>query len=255
LPVACIVRGKIEEGREIKPRNLHAAFLSIFEKVNPALSKTLHESAPQKAFTISPLFKYRDGFWFRATLLDDKLSTSFFSFFLEKPEPVVNLGSNQFKVRELKVSHNPWSGYIDYQSLWKKSTLDREITLEFRSPTCFRQGDLDLPLPLPHLVFKSYYRKWQAFSDIELMSDLLDIIEKNVGISKLSGKTVPFEDGRVTIPGFVGKVTFIVKRGVGKEALRQINFLADYAFFAGTGRKTTHGMGMTRRIIFKKDGG
>jgi CRISPR/Cas system endoribonuclease Cas6 (RAMP superfamily) len=24
--------------------------------------------------------------------------------------------------------------------------------------------------------------------------------------------------------------------------------LADFAFFAGTGRKTTHGMGMTRRI-------
>jgi CRISPR-associated endoribonuclease Cas6 len=242
------VRGKIEEGKEIHPRNLHAAFLSIFEKVNPELSRTLHESAPQKAFTISPLFKYRDGFWFRTTLLDDNLSTSFFSFFLEKPEPEVNLGNDQFKVKELKVSHNPWSGYIDYQSLLRKSTLDREITLEFRSPTCFRQGDLDLPLPLPYLVFKSYYRKWQAFSNVELELDLLDIIEKNVGISKLSGKTVPFEDGRVTIPGFVGKVTFIVKKGVDKDVLRGINLLADYAFFAGTGKETTHGMGMTRRI-------
>lgn len=80
------------------------------------------------------------------------------------------------------------------------------------------------------------------------MLDLLDIIKKNVEIANFSRKTTPFEGGRVTIPGFVGKVTFVVKKEVGKEALRQIDLLADYAFFAGTGRKTTHGIGMNRRV-------
>ncbi len=248
MPLACIVKGKLSKEKLPDPKSLHAALLSIFSWVNPELSKTLHKSSSPKAFTLSPLFKHKDGFWFRTTFLDDTLSTSFFSFFLKKPEPQIHLEGSPFKITELKVSHNSWCGYIDYRSLLKKSTLDKEIVLEFHTPTCFRQGDMDLPLPLPSLVFRSFYKKWQAFSDLELLPDLVETVEKNVGIARFSGKTVPFEDGRVTIPGFIGKVTFFIKKDVGKETLRQINLLADYSFFAGTGKKTTHGMGMTRRV-------
>ncbi len=140
-------------------------------------------------------------------------------------------------------------GYSTHKDLFKNASSTEEITLEFHTPTAFRQSDLDLPLPLPRLVFQSYYKKWKKFSEIDgLMLNLLDIIEREVGISKMDIKTIPFNDGRITIPGFVGKVTFIIKNSVEKEAKRQINLLADYAFFAGTGRKTTHGMGMTRRL-------
>ncbi len=50
------------------------------------------------------------------------------------------------------------------------------------------------------------------------------------------------------IHGFVGTCSFQLTSKVAEKIAQQINCLADFAFFAGTGRKTTHGMGMTRRI-------
>ncbi len=50
--------------------------------------------------------------------------------------------------------------------------------------------------------------------------------------------------------GFVGEVTFVITkaRWLNQALVWQLNALADYAEFCGTGRKTTHGMGQTRRI-------
>lgn len=250
MPLACVIRGKTEGEESTSPNCLHAALLSLFREVDPNLSKTLHEKASQKPFTLSPLFRQKDTFWFRVTFLDDSLSNPFFSFFLEKPGIKLNLGQQQFKVKELKISRNPWCAYTDYRSLFKSRDFSKEITLEFRTPTCFRQGNLDLPLPLPRLVFQSFYNKWMKFAqNYQLLTNLIDIIIEEVGISKMKIKTVPFDDGHVVIPGFVGKVTFLVSDKVDNRTLQQINLLANYAFFSGTGRKTTYGMGMTRRII------
>ena len=50
--------------------------------------------------------------------------------------------------------------------------------------------------------------------------------------------------------GFLGQVTFIITkaRRLNQAQVWQLNALADYAEFCGTGRKTTHGMGQTRRV-------
>lgn len=50
---------------------------------------------------------------------------------LEKPEPQVNLETSYFKVKELKVSNNPWASYIDYQSLEKGAVLKEKSLLSF----------------------------------------------------------------------------------------------------------------------------
>jgi CRISPR/Cas system endoribonuclease Cas6 (RAMP superfamily) len=50
--------------------------------------------------------------------------------------------------------------------------------------------------------------------------------------------------------GFVGQVTFAITqaRKLDQAIVWQLNALADYAEFCGTGRKTTQGMGQTRRL-------
>jgi CRISPR-associated endoribonuclease Cas6 len=48
--------------------------------------------------------------------------------------------------------------------------------------------------------------------------------------------------------GFVGQVTYGLM--AENEAARcQLNALADFAFYAGVGIKTTMGMGQTRRVV------
>jgi CRISPR-associated endoribonuclease Cas6 len=101
------------------------------------------------------------------------------------------------------------------------------------------------------LVFQSYHERWQQFSPVGLLPDLIQRVERGLGLARHRIWTRPFFDGYESVPGLMGKVTFIIK-GLDEEVVRQLNVLADYAFYAGTGWKTTHGMGLTRRVIRQK---
>lgn len=46
----------------------------------------------------------------------------------------------------------------------------------------------------------------------------------------------------------VGEISYRILGDVEAIAIKQINALADYALYAGLGRKTTMGMGMVRRV-------
>ena len=49
--------------------------------------------------------------------------------------------------------------------------------------------------------------------------------------------------------GCVGKVTYQILGNVDAIALKQLNALADFALYAGVGRKTPMGMGITKRVF------
>jgi CRISPR-associated endoribonuclease Cas6 len=58
-------------------------------------------------------------------------------------------------------------------------------------------------------------------------------------------------DARSKFIGCVGEMTFRLMGTLEPETIKQINTLADFALYAGTGRKTPMGMGMTRRFYGK----
>ena len=49
--------------------------------------------------------------------------------------------------------------------------------------------------------------------------------------------------------GCVGRVTFQILGTVEPTTIKQLNTLADFALYAGVGRKTPMGMGVTRRVL------
>jgi CRISPR-associated endoribonuclease Cas6 len=247
MPYSIILKCNFEEDEKLVGEQLHSAFFNLLEQIAPKLSQQLHSPERQKAFTLAPI-PQTSSYHLRITLLIDSLFNPFVKYFLETSRPALNVGNTTLRVRELLSSEGKWSGYQTYQALCDSAATDKEITLVFASPTAFRQGDLDLPLPVPRLIFSSYLQKWNRYSESPLDRELLTVIERHVALKEHDIKTVPFNDGRVAIPGFVGRCTFIIKGKLKEETIRQINCLADFAFFAGTGRKTTHGMGMTRRI-------
>lgn len=231
---------------------LHGAFFTLL--ADPKLRQEAHEMEGRKAFALSPLFRARDGrAWFRVSFLEDRFYPSFTRYFLENALPVVPLGSSKLHVEEVISSPGNWSGHATYEDLLKRACPEREITLEFRSPTAFRQGDLVTPLPVPKLVFQGYYERWQRFSPVGLLPDLVERAERGLGLARHNIQTRPFFDGHGMTPGFVGRATFVIK-GLDDELTHQLNALADYAFYAGTGWKTTHGMGLTRRVTNGKKG-
>ncbi|MFN9859274.1 MAG: CRISPR system precrRNA processing endoribonuclease RAMP protein Cas6, partial [Pseudanabaena sp.] len=48
---------------------------------------------------------------------------------------------------------------------------------------------------------------------------------------------------------FFCEIVYRILGDASPETIKQINSLADFAMFAGIGRKTTMGMGMVRRVI------
>jgi len=273
ITLECYVKSEIE-GADPSGYHLHAAFFDILSEGDKETSRKLHSEEGRKAFTVSPVFhksnlyyhpslernqktkdqrlKTGSEVWFRVTLLDDTVFPIFSLHFLENPNPILRLGKKGLLVKEVRVTCGKgasWSGFSDYQKLYESAEPIDEITLQFATPTSFKQGDTSMILPIPRLTFKGYLEKWNKYSGIELYDDsLLDRIEYSFILSSYHLKTLPFSDGRAITPGFVGICTFKIKDR-DKEFLRNVNLLADFSFFAGTGRKTTHGMGMTRRII------
>jgi len=286
ITLKCYIKSNAES-TDVSGYHIHAAFFNILSEGSEETSRKLHSEEGRKAFTVSSLFgksslvsgrwsldrkslvvgrssldknnlktkdqRLRTGneVWFRVTLLDDAVFPIFSLHFLENPNPVIRLGTIELLVKEVKVTGGKgawWSGFSDYKNLYESAEPLDEITLQFATPTSFKQGDTNMLFPIPKLAFKGYLEKWNKYSGMTIRDSLLDGIDDSFILSQYELKTLPFSDGRAVIPGFVGTCTFKIKNK-DKEFLRSVNLLADFSFFAGTGRKTTHGMGMTRRVI------
>ena len=82
---------------------------------------------------------------------------------------------------------------------------------------------------------------------------LTEVVEWGVSVTydqlRLVQAPMYFNDVRTREQGFVGTCRFTVRPSRVEPVYRKIlATLAAYSYYAGTGRKTTMGMGLTRRL-------
>ncbi|MCD5401279.1 CRISPR-associated endoribonuclease Cas6 [candidate division NPL-UPA2 bacterium] len=240
----------------------HALFLSLIEKATPQLATLLHSDMPYKPFTVSPLYggmkRHKDSvtisphevYQLRFTLLDDLLFSPLVRSLAEQEEREIYLEKAAFKIEDILLSSfdSSLTGVDSFNDLLQRATPQTKIALEFLSPVTFRSAKgRNILLPLPELVFGSYLEKWNAFSPLKI--DLSrQILGEKMTLSKYHLKTKVLEFKTHREIGFEGRCTFEAEDEEGEEELKKINALADFAFYSGTGAKTTMGMGQTRRI-------
>jgi CRISPR-associated endoribonuclease Cas6 len=112
---------------------------------------------------------------------------------------------------------------------------------------------MHVPLPDPDMVYQSWLGRWNFFAPrkMRINAALLDIVSAHVAINfcDLLTEMVDFGRNRKAI-GFIGRVEYTLLRThkIGTDWVRWLNILADYASYCGTGHKTAHGMGVTRRL-------
>ena len=169
----------------------------------------------------------------------------------------LTLAGAPLRVTEIatETDQHPWAGRATYADLVQQYTLapgqhPRSVTLRFASPTLFRSGGRDLPLPLPHLVFHGYLNKWNGFSPLSLPEEAKRYAEECVALSrfKLRSHLVSFEQGgKGANVGFTGEARFRFLVGDAYWT-RIMRLLAGYAFWAGSGYRTTVGLGQTQSI-------
>ena len=278
-------------------KHLHALFLNLVSSVDVEIGNQLHANQSNKSFTLSPLqlaqhssrsqppqpkinrtakpqapslmrWQYHQpvlpgtSCWWRISLLDDRLFSCLSPLWLNlNPNQPWHLGPADLRITSIlgtPQSTQPWANFCNYQQLYEQaSDQERKLTLQFYTPTAFRQGKYDSAMPTPDRVFGSLLRRWNYYSGLEFSADIIDAIQPSYFDIRTEVATDPRSQfqhtGAKTDPcnqfmGCVGKVTFQILGPVDRPTLKQLNALADFALYAGVGRKTPMGMGITRRV-------
>ncbi|NET32729.1 MAG: CRISPR-associated endoribonuclease Cas6 [Cyanothece sp. SIO1E1] len=272
-------------------KHLHALFLSLVSTVDTKIGNQLHANQSNKSFTLSPLqrFKqpqrknanvpsdshlqwtYRNPIspgtpcWWRISLLDDRLFSRLNQLWLNlNPQHPWHLGPANLHITSIlgtPQSTQPWANFCNYSQLYEQaSERDRKLTLQFYTPTAFRQGKYDSTMPTPERVFGSLLRRWNHYSSLEFSTDILanlqdSYFDLHTEIAVDPRSQFQHTGARVNpcnqFIGCVGKVTFQILGNVDPVTIKQLNALADFALYAGVGRKTPMGMGMARRLPCK----
>lgn len=275
MPISTLISLIPETDVTLRPtmgHHAHAAFLAIIRESDPDLAETLHAQSTQKPFTVSPLIaeaKKRDNLLhiragtdckLRYTFLDDTLFSHFGQTFLTSSFPTIRLGDARFQVKQF-VSHateeRSWSGNTTYAELVQSAKTDTRMSFRFYSPTAFRRltprgqktrNDAYLDL---ERCYQSWINKWNAFAPIKLdKTEVLAFIADHGQVMSVTTKSRALNFGRHTEVGWVGTCAcvFYPEDSLDAELLQMANCLANFAFYCGTGYKTTMGMGQTRRI-------
>lgn len=226
---------------------LYANLIKWFEASDAELAKTLHERPACKPFTISALTQDRDGRWrWRVTLLQDDLFDALWAGVQSRD--VIDLNGRIWPVRwqDATIVH------CSYRLLLTNVYPMDSIKLRFLSPTTLRKDKMDFPLPDPSKVFEGWLNHWNQFAPTQccISTDLLEVVKACVAISAHWIRARKYDLGSTQVRGFVGRVIYRIlnPRELNQAQVWQLNALADYAEFCGTGRKTTHGLGQTRRL-------
>jgi CRISPR-associated endoribonuclease Cas6 len=248
-------------------RHIHALFLDLVTATNPKLGTLLHDQENNKAFTLSLLqsnsrsrdrlqWEHRESLpadklcWWRITLLDDRLFGQLANLWLNiNTEKAWYLGGTNLQVISIFSSrrspHN-WSDRKTYQDLYDDaSSEERQIHFSFYTPTAFREGKYDTALPTAKLVFNSLVKRWNQYSDHPFDPEIILCLYP----SFFTLGTEILQDGRSKFIGSIGHISFKILGDIDPEKIKQINTLADFAFYAGIGKKTPMGMGIVKRQL------
>jgi len=253
----------LEEGAIHRPtgRDVHGLWFEQWQRVDAHLADRLHAGPGVRPFALSPLMglpRPRRGAvpvetggraWFRLTSLSDDLSDRLEAEWLPRLPEVVVLGGLRWRMAGATTEGHPWAGRADMQRLAEERLLNRSPPdawrVTFSTPTAFHGAEGHIPFPLPNLLLGSWLRRWEVFGPVRLPSDLAKRARTGLVVSAYALKTLPLREGRRTTIGCVGSVTLrALRMKPGERAA--LDLLAAYAFWCGSGHRTTQGMGMTR---------
>jgi CRISPR-associated endoribonuclease Cas6 len=226
--LAAVITLEARAAGELEPfqgRAMHALFLDLLERADPARSAALHDSDAVKPFTSSDLIGPRtgqvrsgDAFRWRVTVFETELAELWRGRILPGLPGSVTIGDLSFAVRGWTAdsTQDGWAGAASYAGLTRRHTLGEHppapwLNLRFASPTTFRSAGVHVPLPLPSLMLGHWLEKWNAFAPAALHPDVRAFAGQEVLVNRYDLHTEVVQFGRAMIIGFVGQCSLLVR--------------------------------------------
>jgi CRISPR-associated endoribonuclease Cas6 len=258
---------------------LHGLFYEVLKKASAAKGDEIHSADGLKPFSTALLLNQKqrreEQLWpgemvrIRFTFLDDSLYPLLARYFISTPDISLEMVRTELVVTRVlatPASGELWAGYASFEEIYERASEENKtFCFDFSAPTFFKRGggpaypDLTVPLPLPELVFGSLLQNWNRFSVVpfEEAALLKDVCAHHMEISHWRGGSesarLVFRNGKasyqtVTVPGFVGRCSIRLVGSHDPRLIKALNALANLAFYAGVGAKTTMGFGVARRL-------
>ncbi|MEA5521663.1 CRISPR-associated endoribonuclease Cas6 [Limnoraphis robusta Tam1] len=230
-------------------RAIHGQVMNWLQLSSSEIADNIHkmQSSP---FSLSGLIGNRrikgnqagDRFLIRISLLDDTLVQPLLSGIEKWGNQPIILGKFPFVFRHLYTlpGTHRLSGSTSYEVLSQTPAFGESLTLDFLSPTSFKQTDDIQTFLLPELVFGSLERRWNQFAPENLQFPSQEWRGK-VSAYELKTYALKMEGG-----GEIGAQGWVKYRFNNSQQMKIAMILAQFAFFSGVGRKTAMGMGQAR---------
>ncbi len=246
-------------------RAVHALLLRWLDAYDAALAKRYHDADGPKPYTATTIIGTRhagkdqrklpggQSAWLRLTALEPEVADALRQR-MQQPPKSISLDDVALPVIGMTCDPDAheWAGSNSYEALSAPYLLAREqpprrLQLAFAAPTAFKQNKLDLPVPLPDVVFGSLVDRWNAYSPVALAAEVRDYARDAVALSRydLRSISLPIKNGRIV--GGKGSAQYTAVR-YDRYWMSLLGLLADFALYAGVGRYTSTGMGQARRI-------
>jgi CRISPR-associated endoribonuclease Cas6 len=265
MPLALVFTIRPQVAREVPAslgRATHAAVLRLIAAADPELAERIHDDEGRKPLTVSNVLglsgeRFSDAdptrdYHLRVTLLTPELEALAAGWTPERVG-VLDLDGVPWQVTACadQPSAHPWAGQASYEELaaallHRPDDLPSRWTLRFSSPVTFRRKGMNMPLPLPELVFGGLLEQWNAAAPLALPDEARRYAEECLAVSRYDLRTVagPTSGGALQI-GAVGRCTYVATNR-DRYWLACITTLARLAFYSGVGAGTTRGFGQAR---------
>ena len=241
-------------------QQVHALFLNTIRKVDPVLSRELHDSSVGKPFTVSlpinakrrPINRFvaAQECYVRYTVFSDEIWDIFPEIMKKLTDGTTHISNTDVEVVDISFTcEENIFGSQTFQEMYE-TPLASKFQFKFVTPTSFRLQGHSFLLPLPSLMYCGYLRKWNKYSNIKFAEDILDNINDRLLISKVNLSSQVLQFSRYFQIGFTGQV-LLNAANFSKEEQRILTTLTLFAHFCGTGHKTTMGMGQTRIRLYR----
>lgn len=241
-------------------RAAQAWFLTQVRRADPALADALHDGQSRRPYTIGAV-KTEDRYFLRVTSLSTVLSDLLTGNILPNVGTGATLAGIEVQFARYHIENHPWAGRSDFEQLAREAFTKAipesfAFGFEFATPTTFHSGGLNVPLPLPSLVYGSLIQAWNTFSPVALPVSLQPFVSDHVAVARHRISTRLVRSGDQQYVGFTGIVRYALSRqdktALSPDEYRQrvqaLNLLTLFAFYAGVGAHTSMGMGQTRGI-------